>query len=353
MALPFNVDKPSVAASYLQLLVEIVTERGFSEDDLMDGLPIQRDLLGQAGARMSPLQWGLAVNRAMVLCKDKGLGYECGLRMRPTVSGYLGYAVMSSPSMADAMQLLARYIESRQRAFSISLQTSGEGAVVELRQNHAIPVLRSFFYEHILVGIARGTASILGVNFEDEPLRDLQIWFEWPQPAYFEAYRDRLPAVKFSRPANLLRIPANMLEAIPVLADPQASKEAIEQCERELAELGGDTDSISPRVCAELVLTPSEGYPDQKTIAERLHLSTRTLARQLRNDGTSFRQLLDETRERDARQLLESSPMDIADIASYLGYSNPANFTRAFRQWTGQTPIDYRKGASSEIPGMN
>lgn len=344
MVLPFNVDKPSVAASYLQLLVELVTERGFTEDELMSGLPIPHDLLQQPGARMSPLQWGLAVNRAMVLCKDKGLGYECGLRMRPTASGYLGYAVMSSRSMADAMELLARYIESRQRAFSIRRQITGDEAVIELRQNHAIPVLRSFFYEHILVGIARGTASTLGVSFDADPLRDLEIWFEWPQPPYFEAHRDRLPAVKFSRPANLLRFPARALEAIPLLADPQASKQAIEQCERELAELGGDTDSITLRVCAELVLSPNEGYPDQTAVAERLHLSTRTLARQLRNDGTSFRQLLEETRERDARKLLESSPMNIADIAAYMGYTNPANFTRAFRQWTGRTPIAYRTG---------
>jgi AraC-like DNA-binding protein len=341
--LPFKLDKPSIAASYLQLLVEIVEEHGFSAADLLAGLPIPARLLEEAGARMSPLQWGLAVNRAMVLCRDMGLGYECGLRMRPTVNGSLGYAVMSCRNMGEALELLARYIESRQRAFSVRLQIEGDHAVVELRQNHAVPVLRSFFNEHILVGIARGAAIIMGTDFSAPVFTDSEISFEWSEPPYHRHYRSRLPPVRFGRPANLLRVPARLLEARPVLADPQASRQAIEQCERELALLGGEADSITMRVCAQLVLRPHKGYPDQETVAERLNLSTRTLSRQLHKDGTSFRRLLEETRHRDACRLLESSPLDIADIAAHLGYLNPANFTRAFQQWSGKAPSHYRR----------
>ncbi|MGB1557478.1 MAG: helix-turn-helix domain-containing protein [Oceanococcaceae bacterium] len=342
MALPFDIDKPSVAASYLQLLEEILTERGFSSADLLAGLPIPQRLLSEPGARMSPLQWGLAVNRAMVLCKDQGLGYECGLRMRPTVNGYLGYAVMSCSTLQEAMELLGRYIESRQRAFTLRLRQEDEYTVVELRQNHAIPVLRSFFNEHILVGIARGAATILGVDVQSPHFADVEIWFEWREPPYHTNYSPRLPRVCFSKPANLLRFPSALLQSKPLLADPQASRQAIEQCERELAQMGGARGSITLRVCAELVLKPQRGYPDQDAVAASLNVSTRTLARQLQQDGSSFRRLLEEARHRDACHLLDSSPMDIADIAAHLGYTNPANFTRAFRQWTGQTPSAFR-----------
>lgn len=353
MELLTKLNSRSVAVSYLQLLVEIVTERGFSSSELLTGLPIPAKLLDQPGARLSPVQWGLVVNRAMLMCDDAGLGYECGLRMRPTVSGYLGYAVMSSPSVGEAMNLLARYIESRQRAFSIRVDSDSTSAVVELRQNHALPVLRSFFYEHILVGIARGLISTLGLDFDAEPVREMELWFDWPEPDYHSRYQERLPRARFSRSSNCLRVPASLLDAVPLLADPHASRQAVEHCERELAQLGGEDDSISWRVSAELVLTPHEGYPDQQAVAKRLHQSTRTLARQLAHDGTSFRRLLDEARYRDARQLLESSPMAIADIAAYLGYSNPANFTRAFRQWSGQAPSAYRQGNRAETVRSN
>lgn len=349
MALPFNVDKPSVAASYLQLLVEIVGERGYSVADLLSGLPLSVGLLDEPGGRMSPLQWGLAVNRAMVLCKDQGLGYECGLRMRPTVNGNLGFAVMSGRNMHEVLGLLARYIESRQRAFSVRVQMEDDFAVIELRENHRIPVLRSFFNEHILVGIARGAATILGVDVRSDLFRGTEIWFEWREPAYHAAYRERLPTVRFSRPSNLLRFPISLLDAKPVLADSQASRQAIEQCERDLALLGGEADSMTMRVCAELILRPHQGYPDQELVAEKLHMSTRTLARRLSQDGTSFRRLLEEARHRDACRLLESSPLDIAAVAAQLGYTNPANFTRAFRQWTGQTPSQFRNDHSVRV----
>lgn len=342
MTQPFDVEKPSVAASYLQLLVEIAAEHGFSARELLDGLPISLQLLEESGGRMSPLQWGLVVNRAILLFQNEGLGYECGLRMRPTINGSLGYAVLSCKTMREALDVLVRYIESRQRAFSLRVVMSDDFAFIELRQNHQIPALRSFFYEHILVGIARGTAAILGEEMRAEIFRDAEIWFDWPEPPYYQAYKDRLPKVQFSKPVNLLRFPIHLLDAAPPLADPQASRQAVEQCERELAQLGGEAASVTLRVCAELILRPHKGYPDQEAVAARLHMSTRTLARQLRKDGTSFRHLLEEARHRDACRLLESSPLDIADVAAHLGYGSPANFTRAFRQWTGLTPSQFR-----------
>lgn len=342
MSQSFDVEKPSVAASYLQVLVEIAAERGLSARELLDGLPFSPRLLEESGGRMSPLQWGLVVNRAMLLFQNEGLGYECGLRMRPTINGSLGYAVLSCKTMREALDVLVRFIASRQRAFSLSVVMRDDFALVELRQNHQIPVLRSFFYEHILVGIAQGMAAILGEGARAEIFRDSEIWFDWSEPAYHQKYKDRLPKIQFSQPQNLLRFPIHFLDAAPPLADPLARQQAVEQCERELAQLGGEAASILLRASAELILHPYKGYPDQDAVAARLHMSTRTLSRHLRNDGTSFRRLLEEARYRDACRLLESSPLDIAEVAAHLGYGSPANFTRAFRQWAGLTPSQFR-----------
>jgi AraC-like DNA-binding protein len=343
MSLGFELDKPSIAISYLQLLLEIGGERGLAPEAMLAGVPVSPELLHLPGARMSPVQWALAVSRAMTLCGEPGLGYECGLRMRPTVNGFLGYATMSCGSMREAMELAARYIEARQRGFAMRLSRGGGYAIVEVRQNHPIPALRAFFYEHILVGVARGAAAILGIEPEPWRFEGVELWFDWPEPPYHARYAARLPPVRFSRGANLLRFPERMLELKPVLADPQASRQAIELCERELAQLGGAGDSIVLRVCAELVAAPQGGYPDQETVAARLHLSSRSLVRRLREDGSGFQQLLDEARRRDACELIERSPLRLAEIAARLGYTNPANFTRAFRKWTGESPSEYRR----------
>jgi AraC-like DNA-binding protein len=363
-----NLQKPTVPVSYLQLLLEIATERGIGARQLLSGLPLDADLLAKPSARMSAIHWGLLVSRAMRMLAEPALGYECGLRMRPSANGFLGYAMLSCASMREAMDLLFRYFQTRQRGFGIRLSIEQEHAAMEvhelypllsipqLLQRHLaagdvdaaeqaraweqIAVLRRFFYEHILLGVARGAAAILGRELTQ---LDGEIWFDWPEPDYHARWRERLPMIRFSRHSNQLRLPLRILELRPVLADPLASKQAIELCERELAQTGATGDSTALRVCAVLIQLPHGGYPDQDTIAARLHMSSRTLARKLRDDGGSFQQLLDDTRRRDACELIENTQLELQEVATRLGYRNPANFTRAFRKWMGESPSRYRQ----------
>ena len=85
-----------------------------------------------------------------------------------------------------------------------------------------------------------------------------------------------------------------------------------------------------------------EGYPSLEDISQRLNMTTRTLRRKLDEEGTNFKVLLEEAKRRDAIQLLDDRNLEIQRVATLLGYQDPANFTRAFRQWTGQTPSQYR-----------
>src|SRR5690606_22697145 len=128
----------------------------------------------------------------------------------------------------------------------------------------------------------------------------------------------------------------------PVMADPLASRGAIELCERELALAADQEADITQRVRAELVLSGS-GYPDLEQVANRLCVSTRTLKRKLQRHGTSFLLILEECRRRDAQKLLEHSGLSVQAVAARLGYQNPANFSRAFSKWTGESPTSFRQ----------
>ena len=90
-----------------------------------------------------------------------------------------------------------------------------------------------------------------------------------------------------------------------------------------------------------------DGYPTLEDISQRLNMTTRTLRRKLEEEGTNFKALLEEAKRRDAIQLLDDRNLEIQRVANLLGYQDPANFTRAFRQWTGQTPSQYRDTRSN------
>lgn len=85
------------------------------------------------------------------------------------------------------------------------------------------------------------------------------------------------------------------------------------------------------------------GYPDIRLAAGLAGLSVRTLSRLLAEEGTSYERLVERTRFAAAVDLLRSGQLRLIDIAYELGYTDPANFTRAFRRWSGMPPSEYRR----------
>jgi AraC-like DNA-binding protein len=80
-------------------------------------------------------------------------------------------------------------------------------------------------------------------------------------------------------------------------------------------------------------------------LAALLHVSVRTLHRQLKEAGASLQALKDEVRCERAKDLLWRSGMPAKQVAEAVGFRNEKSFIRAFRQWTGQTPAEFRRGA--------
>jgi AraC-like DNA-binding protein len=336
------LDRPTIPIAYLQLMVEILAEHGIEAARLFAEARVAASLLDQP--RMSAYQWTRIVRTAQALTGDSGLGYEYGLRMRPTVHGMVGYAAMSATSIQEATDITIRYARVRQVYFELVLERQEESCLLVLKERFPIPVQRNFFIEQMLCGLARGFAVLLGRELVDFP--DGEICFDVPEPAYFARWQSQLTRVAFRCPLNALRFPASYLRLRPALADPHASQQARALCENELSVARDASDDLPARVLAELRAPGrAEGYPTLEMVAARLFLSTRTLKRRLQEEGTSFLRLLVETRMRDACELLSRTQLSVQEVAARLGYENPANFTRAFAQAVGMPPTAYRAQA--------
>jgi AraC-like DNA-binding protein len=263
--------------------------------------------------------------------------------MRPTVHGLFGFAAMSAATMREAIAMVIRYAGARQAHFELRLEESNRACQLVLHERFPIPVLRTFFYENILLGLGRGTAVLLGWKLDD--FRECEIAFDTSEPPYYSAWRSRLPRVSFDQRVNALRFPRKMLDMRPALSDPHARKQAVDICERELTLATGKGFDLAGRVLGELARCGDGGYPSVGDVASRLFLSTRTLKRHLQDEGTTFRSLLSEARKRHADELLTRTDLPVEEIADRLGYENPANFSRAFRRAVGKTPTQYRAQA--------
>jgi AraC-like DNA-binding protein len=325
----------SITAAYPRFLMALVEERGGDAERVLALAGLDSAYLQREDARVSALQYAAMVLASMDACGDQGLGYALAMRTPPTAHGPLGFAMMCSPTLGDALALGLKYMNLLQNGAALTFWQ--DGAWVCLRADLALtgaplPVYR-YFTEALMAGIARLAAWLLGT----ERVGAGELWFDYAEPAYFAGYAGRLPPVRYDAPHVQLRIPAELLRHKLPLADEVACQRALAQCERESALLASGAVNLAARV-RESLHARTGRYPNAEEMAGRLHLSVRTFKRRLAEQGTSFRALLEEVQRIDAIELLSRRHVPLARIAEELGYADPANFTRAFKRWTGMTP---------------
>lgn len=103
-----------------------------------------------------------------------------------------------------------------------------------------------------------------------------------------------------------------------------------------------DKNDVISRIKMELTRDLSMGHPGKAAVAEALGMSPRTLQNRLQDAGTSYQDVLDDLRLSLAKGYLSDLDMPIGEVTFRLGYSETANFTKAFRKWTGLSPTEYR-----------
>lgn len=329
--------------AYLRNVVEIAAETGgVSTEQILQGSRVTMAMLETPDLRVAAPDAARIVIRAFQLSANRGLGYEFGLRAHPAAHGNVGYAAMSCSTLREAMELVMRYVHLRQQDIGLKLIPEGDEIVLEARDTHNVGPLRQFLHESLMIGFWRMIGFMLG-----DARIEAEIRYDWPEPDYHAAFRERLPPVRFGQAVTQLRIPVKYLDRRLVMAEPSAVKKAVAQLESEMATTSPSAENLLERVRAEL--KPSaDGYPDLESVASCLFMSGRTLKRKLEARSTSFQTLLDEVRYRDAMRLLENPDLDIQQIATLLGYRDPPSFTRAFKRWSGSSPSELRARGSSE-----
>lgn len=169
----------------------------------------------------------------------------------------------------------------------------------------------------------------------------LTLHLSWPAPAALKDREDDLTAGRlfFDAPMSFLHVPADTLNEVCRFSDPVAYRLAIVDLQRTLDQRS-ETTSFSEKV--RRLLQKEPGHRSKHWFAHELSMSTSTLKRRLSEEETTFRELRQGfLRERAMLQLLDRS-LSVSEIATDLGYSDLANFSHAFKRWTGRSPSEFR-----------
>jgi len=262
-----------------------------------------------------------------------------GIRMATTTpSGQfppMAIAAQHSRTFRDALQRLSRY-KQLCCAEEMLITEGPEESRVEYRWlfSHAAP-------PEVLLDGAFAHATETGRRGSGQPLRPLRLELRrgsehrvmmeeyYGCVIHFRAERDAI--VFRTRDLDLPFTTYN--EALLEMLSPQLDKQLAER-----------KQSRSPAAQVKWVLKRLLGgtRPDIKAVARELGVSSRTLQRRIIEEGTNFRNLLSETRREMARHYLAQPALELSETAFLLGYEDPNSFFRAFREWEGTTPGEWR-----------
>lgn len=331
-----DLSKPTISIAYVQLSLQLGTERGIPHEVLLKDLGIGTLQLAQPDGRVPFLQYGRLCARLLRLTGEVGLGYEFGLRTTLTTHGLLSYGAMCQGTLREAVLFTLRFAPRLMTpGFSLRLFEQDEMAVIDLSETVQYGPLHQYAVDLHL----SATSQMLQQQL---PGLQMELWFKCEEPAHFSRYRERLPPARFGMGANQIRFAVADLDLPLATANPVTAKLVRGHCEEEFSRIAVQEDFVG-RVRS-LLVNEQQSYPDLESLAGLLHVSARTLKRRLHDQGFSYKRLLDEARQRDATRLLKETALSVEQIAARLGYSDAANFSRAFRRVTGAPPSTLRLG---------
>lgn len=247
-------------------------------------------------------------------------------------------ALVGTHSLDEALQHMARFLRVLLPDMAVSI--GRQGSIARLRIGETRPLVpdagRVFAYEWLL-RLIHGLACWLagrGLGLD-------AVAFPYPRPPHADDYALIYTAnSSFDAPVLEARLQANLLD-LPVRRDEAALAAFLVGAPGRIATLYR-RDRNTVRAVRDLLHAALPALPALENVAARLHLSPRSLHRRLAEEGANFRQIKEALRRDLALSRLAKTGTPVAAIATELGYADPSAFYRAFVEWTGTAPSDYR-----------
>lgn len=323
-------------ASSARFLWRILERHGCDPDTVFRQSGLDPVLLTDPRARYPSARIAKAWDHADALLADPCLGLEAVDAWRPSDYHAVGYAMLASRSVRRAIERMVRYFRIINDVAGFHLSATPQRLTVTFVPPADGPAFRPTLEQ------ARW-AQILGLcrSIHDGPFDPIEVTLQQPAPPC----RDRMEA--------FFRCPVRFGASAGSMAfDRQSAEKRLVTANRELAAANDriaidylarlQRDDVLSRVKAAILDHLPSGAPSDEDVAKALYLSTRTLQRKLRDEGTTFSDTVATVRRELAEAYIRDRDLSLTEISYLLGFGDASSFSRAFKRWTGEAPSGYR-----------
>jgi len=328
-------DGGTAIASYEQAFVSALKQCGLEPTEVFRKAGVLLQASADPLVRISNDDVSRLFRESIKATNDHYFGIAVGKKLKPVNLHAVGFGLLASSSIRDFYQRICNYYRVISQNADFQHYDEGNAAILV-----ATNVKESICHES-------GDAFVVMIvqflrQLYQEDLNPLWVELHRPCPVQGDQpYLDFFKCpVKFDCSDFRIAVDSDIVDA-PLLG---ASKELAQSNDdiamRYLEKL--DREDIVNRVRRIVVEELASGTLTKQRTADKLHMSPRNLQSKLADQDTTFREILDQTRYRLATGYIEQSHLSLTEIAYILGFSDAANFTRAFKRWTDHSPSHYR-----------
>jgi len=279
------------------------------------------------------------IYRNILAVNIPGIGLKIGQEISTKYYGLYGCTMLCRETLEDTLYYAIKYHYLTTRTTEMYVDVTDQGNhIFGCKDILAQPDLHQFNLE-LQVSIHM---TLIRESLDDETLTPIKVYIEYPEPAHSELYQEffgcpilfnqSFTGLEFTKEQFALKLPKHNPLAIPIL---------MKSCDEELQVF------LKENVLLQQVYNwISENIHNQllsDDLADFLCITPRTLRRKLSSYNTSFSKICTEVKCKFAKQYCAETALSFDDIAISIGFSDTANFRRAFKLWTEQTPTEYRK----------
>ena len=326
------------------LLVKLAAQHGITEATILAGTGLTAAGLRSPHAEVTRSQELAAIaNLLEATPHADSIGLDAGLRYHLTTYGIWGFAMVSASTFRESMDVGLRYLDLTYTFAPIRAEDRDNDLVLVLEEDPDLPPEVTRFL------VQRDAAAIHTLQREalGYPTHPRSVSFRQDATP---ASRKRATEIfgstpEFGASRNVVVLDAGLLDAPLPQADEHTAAMAQQMC-ADLLDARRSRTGLAARV-RDLIVARLRHPPTLDDVAQVLHMSPRTLRRDLSVEGTSLRQLIDEVRATLAGELIRGGRLTVAEVSRRLGYLEVSSFSQAFRRWYGVSPRAYQSRDAS------
>lgn len=275
---------------------------------------------------------------------DPNIGIVLATSVKPELTEPLFLAILSAVNLADAIAVVSRF---KRLLEPEDLYISNDGDSKQLVVTYDWPECEETIPQALVDAELSFLVEIGRRGTANPDLSPCEVWLRASELEAGSTHTDFFRCgIRLDAGSNALVFTADDTERPFATHNPQLLTALLPYLQ---ANTPASPTSAVARVRSVIAERVRGQRPDAHDVARELAMSTRAMQRMLRDNGTSFRQLLDEVRNEHARGYLTATAFSDGEVSFLLGFEDPNSFYRAFRSWNGMSPSEYRRQAAGGV----